>query len=172
MNFLSLAMYARTHGLLYSRQHCAQMRNLGRITVPSDTVHEIRGGISFVAPVSSLCGRYTWPCFPPLPRFTSIPTARAPWLVSARTSESTTPGSACAWLRGPYCNSSISCYKCTCQQCSSVHLLHVKAHTAGTDIHSVGNRLTDYQANLSRNKPAKPSPPGLDDAQNRHPPPM
>ena len=31
-----------------------------------------------------------------------------------------------------------------------VFLVHVKAHTKGTDIHSVGNRLADYQANLAR----------------------
>ena len=35
---------------------------------------------------------------------------------------------------------------------------HVKAHTSDMDIHSVGNRLTDYQANLARAKPDKPTP--------------
>ena len=30
---------------------------------------------------------------------------------------------------------------------------HVKAHTDGTDIHSVGNRLADYQANRARTNP-------------------
>lgn len=37
-------------------------------------------------------------------------------------------------------------------------LSHVKAHTAGTDAHSVGNRLSDYQANLSRSKPHHSTP--------------
>jgi hypothetical protein len=37
-------------------------------------------------------------------------------------------------------------------------LSHVKAHTAGTDAHSVGNRLSDYQANLSRSKPDHSTP--------------
>lgn len=32
-------------------------------------------------------------------------------------------------------------------------LSHVKAHTDGVDAHSVGNRLSDYQANLSRSRP-------------------
>ena len=35
---------------------------------------------------------------------------------------------------------------------------HVKAHTSNMDIHSVGNRLTDYQANMARAKPDKPTP--------------
>ena len=34
----------------------------------------------------------------------------------------------------------------------SVYLTHVRAHTTDTDIHSVGNRLADYQANLARPK--------------------
>jgi hypothetical protein len=38
------------------------------------------------------------------------------------------------------------------------HTSHVKAHTSNTDCHSVGNRLTDFQANLARAKPDKPSP--------------
>jgi ribonuclease HI len=41
---------------------------------------------------------------------------------------------------------------------SDTHTSHVKAHTADMDIHSVGNRLTDYQANLARAKPDKPTP--------------
>ena len=41
-------------------------------------------------------------------------------------------------------------------------LSHVKAHTTDTDAHSVGNRLSDYQANLSRSAgPASSSPPNL-----------
>ena len=38
------------------------------------------------------------------------------------------------------------------------HTSHVKAHTSNTDSHSVGNRLTDFQANLARAKPDQPSP--------------
>jgi hypothetical protein len=37
-------------------------------------------------------------------------------------------------------------------------LSHVKAHTTATDAHSVGNRLSDYQANLSRSKPDRSTP--------------
>ena len=37
-------------------------------------------------------------------------------------------------------------------------LSHVKAHTNGIDAHSVGNRLSDYQANLSRARPDRSSP--------------
>jgi hypothetical protein len=37
-------------------------------------------------------------------------------------------------------------------------LSHVKAHTNGVDAHSVGNRLSDYQANLSRARPDRSSP--------------
>ena len=40
-------------------------------------------------------------------------------------------------------------------------LEHVRAHTTDTDIHSVGNRLTDYQANLARTRPDRPRPIGL-----------
>ena len=35
---------------------------------------------------------------------------------------------------------------------------HVKAHTDGEDIHSVGNRLSDWQANHSRAHPNQPTP--------------
>jgi hypothetical protein len=38
---------------------------------------------------------------------------------------------------------------------------HVKAHTSGTDIESVGNRLADYQANWARTHPTQTSPHGL-----------
>ena len=41
---------------------------------------------------------------------------------------------------------------------ADTHMSHVKAHTADADIHSVGNRLTDYQANLARAKPDRPTP--------------
>lgn len=41
---------------------------------------------------------------------------------------------------------------------ADTHTSHVKAHTTNTDIHSVGNRLTDYQANLARVKPGQPAP--------------
>jgi len=34
----------------------------------------------------------------------------------------------------------------------SVTLGHVKAHTAGADAHSVGNRLSDFQANRARQR--------------------
>lgn len=37
-------------------------------------------------------------------------------------------------------------------------LSHVKAHTTNTDAHSVGNRLSDYQANFSRLRPDDSSP--------------
>jgi hypothetical protein len=40
----------------------------------------------------------------------------------------------------------------------SVALSHVKAHTSGTDAHSVGNRLSDFQANRSRLRPDRPQP--------------
>jgi hypothetical protein len=40
-------------------------------------------------------------------------------------------------------------------------LSHVKAHTDGVDAHSVGNRLSDYQANISRAQPDRSSPPNL-----------
>jgi len=40
----------------------------------------------------------------------------------------------------------------------SVHWAHVKAHTTHADIHSVGNRLTDYQANIARLHPARTQP--------------
>ena len=43
----------------------------------------------------------------------------------------------------------------------SVHWHHVRAHTTDTDIHSVGNRLSDYQANLRRLSPAVTRPDGL-----------
>ena len=35
---------------------------------------------------------------------------------------------------------------------------HVKAHTTGSDIHSVGNRLSDFHANRVRSKPERKSP--------------
>jgi hypothetical protein len=44
------------------------------------------------------------------------------------------------------------------RRAAHTHTTHVKAHTSNTDRHSVGNRLTDYQANLARAKPDKPSP--------------
>jgi hypothetical protein len=43
----------------------------------------------------------------------------------------------------------------------AAHFEHVRAHTSGTDIHSVGNRLTDYHANLARLRPDRPRPIGL-----------
>jgi hypothetical protein len=43
----------------------------------------------------------------------------------------------------------------------ATHLEHVRAHTTGTDIHSVGNRLTDYRANLARVRADKPTPGNL-----------
>jgi len=36
---------------------------------------------------------------------------------------------------------------------AATSLSHVKAHTDGVDAHSVGNRLSDYQANLARARP-------------------
>ena len=39
-----------------------------------------------------------------------------------------------------------------------VTLSHVKAHTAGADAHSVGNRLSDFQANRARLRPDRPQP--------------
>jgi len=36
---------------------------------------------------------------------------------------------------------------------ASVQLEHVRAHSAAADIHSVGNRLTDYKANTARLRP-------------------
>jgi len=41
---------------------------------------------------------------------------------------------------------------------SSLTLQHVKAHTHNTDMHSVGNRLSDFQANRARLKPLQPKP--------------
>jgi ribonuclease HI len=35
---------------------------------------------------------------------------------------------------------------------------HVKAHTQNTDVHSVGNRLADFQANRARKRPGEPCP--------------
>ena len=40
----------------------------------------------------------------------------------------------------------------------SVTLSHVKDHTTGTDAHSVGNRLSDFQANRARQRPDRPQP--------------
>ena len=40
-------------------------------------------------------------------------------------------------------------------------LSHVKAHTDGVDAHSVGNRLSDYQANIARAHPERSSPPNV-----------
>ena len=40
----------------------------------------------------------------------------------------------------------------------AVHWHHVKAHTQGADIDSVGNRLTDWQANRARVQPKVPQP--------------
>jgi hypothetical protein len=40
----------------------------------------------------------------------------------------------------------------------SVTLSHVKAHTAGADARSVGNRLSDFQANRARQRPDCPQP--------------
>jgi hypothetical protein len=40
----------------------------------------------------------------------------------------------------------------------AVTLHHVKAHTQNGDVHSVGNRLSDYQANLARLRPDRPRP--------------
>jgi hypothetical protein len=47
------------------------------------------------------------------------------------------------------------------RRAANTTLSHVKAHTDGADAHSVGNRLSDYQANLSRAHPARSSPPNL-----------
>jgi tRNA(Arg) A34 adenosine deaminase TadA len=44
------------------------------------------------------------------------------------------------------------------QSGGAVQLEHVRAHSQAADIHSVGNRLTDYQANLARARPDRPSP--------------
>jgi len=41
---------------------------------------------------------------------------------------------------------------------STLTLQHVKAHTRHTDMHSVGNRLSDFQANRARLKPLQPQP--------------
>jgi ribonuclease HI len=40
----------------------------------------------------------------------------------------------------------------------SVQLEHVRAHSAAADIHSVGNRLTDYRANTARVRPQSANP--------------
>ena len=40
----------------------------------------------------------------------------------------------------------------------SVQLEHVRAHSAAADIHSVGNRLTDYKANTARTRPQSATP--------------
>ena len=40
----------------------------------------------------------------------------------------------------------------------SLELRHVRAHTDGADLHSVGNRLADYQANLARSRPDRSAP--------------
>jgi len=40
----------------------------------------------------------------------------------------------------------------------AVHWHHVKAHTQGADLDSVGNRLTDWQANRARVQPKVPQP--------------
>jgi ribonuclease HI len=40
----------------------------------------------------------------------------------------------------------------------SISFSHVRAHTAGSDLRSVGNRLTDHQANLCRSKPERSYP--------------
>jgi hypothetical protein len=40
----------------------------------------------------------------------------------------------------------------------SVTFSHVRAHTTGSDLRSVGNRLADYQANLCRSKPDRSYP--------------
>jgi hypothetical protein len=42
-----------------------------------------------------------------------------------------------------------------------VTLSHVRAHTTLSDIHSVGNRLADYQANVARATPSRTHPRGL-----------
>ena len=40
----------------------------------------------------------------------------------------------------------------------SVELEHVRAHSTAADIHSVGNRLTDYKANTARARPQSATP--------------
>jgi ribonuclease HI len=40
----------------------------------------------------------------------------------------------------------------------SVQLEHVRAHSDAADIHSVGNRLTDYKANTARIRPQSATP--------------
>ena len=40
----------------------------------------------------------------------------------------------------------------------SVQLEHVRAHSTAADIHSVGNRLTDYKANTARTRPQSATP--------------
>ena len=40
----------------------------------------------------------------------------------------------------------------------SVQWAHVRAHTDGTDLHSVGNRLSDLEANRARLQPRQPKP--------------
>ena len=50
---------------------------------------------------------------------------------------------------------------CTSTPMAHSTLSHVKAHTDGVDAHSVGNRLSDYQANLSRSRPDRSSPVNL-----------
>ena len=44
----------------------------------------------------------------------------------------------------------------------SVTFEHIKAHTLNTDVHSVGNRLLDHQANLARQRPDRPRPLALE----------
>ena len=39
-----------------------------------------------------------------------------------------------------------------------MQLEHVRAHSAADDIHSVGNRLTDYKANTARARPQSATP--------------
>ena len=41
---------------------------------------------------------------------------------------------------------------------SSVQLEHVRAHSTAADIHSVGNRMTDYKANTARLRPQSATP--------------
>ena len=41
---------------------------------------------------------------------------------------------------------------------TTTQLSHVRAHTMNSDIDSVGNRLADYQANVTRARPNRPSP--------------
>ena len=40
----------------------------------------------------------------------------------------------------------------------SVDIRHVRAHSDGADLHSVGNRLADYQASLARSRPDQSTP--------------